>query len=65
MTATLPLDPRRNDLCEAEVAAVEARVRDDDEHRDDHARSAPKCRCGPRAWGEIGERRCCRCGRDR
>lgn len=67
MTATLqlalPLDPLADDLTEAERAAHEAAAAHQAEHRAALALPAPRCNCGPRAWGEPGH--CQRCGRDR
>jgi hypothetical protein len=70
VTATLQLvmpgiDPRRDDLTEAEQAAHEAAAACQDDRRAALARPAPTCRCGSRAWGEPAESRCWRCGRDR
>jgi hypothetical protein len=68
VTATLQLvmpgiDPRRDDLTEAEQAAHEAAAACQDDRRAALARPAPTCRCGPRAYGEPAEGRCWRCGR--
>jgi hypothetical protein len=67
VTATLQLvmpgiDPRRDDLTEAEQAAHEAAAACQDDRRAALARPAPTCRCGSRAYGEPGEDRCLRCG---
>jgi hypothetical protein len=39
------IDPRNDDLSDAERAAHEAFVEDEDERRDDYALPAPRCRC--------------------
>jgi hypothetical protein len=57
------LDPRRDDLTEAEQAAHEAAAACQDDRRAALALPAARCRCGPRAWGEPAESRCWRCGR--
>ena len=65
MTAGVQLafvtDPRRDVLTPAEVAAVEARVADDDVRRAIHARPARSCRCA-RPWPMTTDRRCVKCG---
>jgi hypothetical protein len=58
------LEPRRDDLTEAEIVAVEGCIEHDDRERIRHAQAAPVCRCGSRAWGDERERRCVRCGRN-
>jgi hypothetical protein len=68
MTAALQLalpgiDPRRDDLTEAERAAHEAAAACQADHRADLARPAPTCRCGSLAYGESAEDWCWRCGK--
>lgn len=56
----LLLDPLEDDLRPEQIAAVEARVQDDDERRARFATPAPACRC-QRPWPfERGH--CLRCG---
>jgi|tagenome__1003787_1003787.scaffolds.fasta_scaffold20985688_4 hypothetical protein len=60
--AFVGLDALRDDLTPAEVAAVEARVVDDDRQRERHATPARPCRC-PKPWVMRGDV-CVKCGRD-
>lgn len=56
----LLLDPLRDQLTEPEIAAVEAKVADDDERRGRYGIPAPGCRCA-RPWPIRGA--CIKCGR--
>lgn len=58
----LVVDPLDDDPAAAVIAAIEARIAHDDDMRDRHAPPAPSCRC-PHPWGDVGDQRCCRCGR--
>jgi hypothetical protein len=57
-----PTDARADDLHPDAIAGVEAKVQHDDATRDRHASPAPACAC-PNPWGDLRDRRCCRCGR--
>ena len=57
-----PTDARADGLPAQVIAAIEARIDDDNRRRDRYASPAPSCRC-PRPWGDVRDRRCCRCGR--